>query len=226
MAAGTPVGNRAGKGVVGTIVGQGEKDLADIWITVSRKHGKSSLVHVTATSGHTFYLPEINSWVKAGELQAGDRLDVIGKDLTAIVRSVQRYVATARVYNLVVATMHTYYVVVGGVPVLVHNGEDDLCRLTLGPESKAEGISAARGDKVLPHEQRFVNESGDRNGCHSCGAKVSGWSDEHWTGDHFPARSISPRGPWTLYPHCRACTLSQGGYVRGLGKGIYEFPPG
>jgi hypothetical protein len=198
MAADGPTGNRAGKSVVGTIVGQGEKDMADISIVVSNKHGLNSLVHVTATSGHPFYLPATKNWIQAGNLKAGDRLSTVGKDLDVSVRSVRRYVATARVYNLVIAAMHTYYVVTGGVPVLVHNGEGDLCRLTLGPEGKAEGISATRGDKVLPHEQRFINESGDRNGCHSCGAQVSGWRDGHWTGDHFPARSISPKGPWTL----------------------------
>lgn len=71
----------------------------------------------------------------------------IDRDLRVSVRSVRRYVAAAQIYNLVISAMHAYYVATGGVPILVHNGEDDLCRLTLGPEGKAEGISATRGDK-------------------------------------------------------------------------------
>jgi hypothetical protein len=116
----------------------------------------------------------------------------------------------------------------GTTPVLAHNvGEDDLCKLTLGPSlkgQKAEGVTAERGDTVLAHEQRMVNESGDRNGCAACGAEKSGYKDGHWTGDHNPPNKL-PNGPWTLYPHCKACSRQQAGIVNGILREWYDdFP--
>jgi hypothetical protein len=119
-------------------------------------------------------------------------------------------------------------VVAGATPVLVHNvNEDTLCNVTLGPAingQKAEGVTAERGDTVLAHEQRMMNEFGDRNGCASCGATRSGYKDGHWTDDHNPPNKLAPNGPWTLYPHCKACSKQQGGIVRTLLKEYYDFP--
>ncbi|MGR8008751.1 hypothetical protein [Streptomyces hypolithicus] len=77
---------------------------------------------------------------------------------------------------------------------------------------------------LVAHEQRMMNEFGDRNGCASCGAAKSGYKDGHWTGDHNPPNKLSLNGPWTLYPHCKACSKQQGGIVRTLLKEYYDFP--
>ncbi|UMP07138.1 hypothetical protein [Amycolatopsis sp. EV170708-02-1] len=111
-------------------------------------------------------------------------------------------------------------------PILVHNAnQDDICDLTLGPSlrgQRADGVAAERGDKVLPHEQKMVNESGDRNGCFTCKAGQSGYRDGHWTGDHNPPNRLAPNGPWTLYPHCKDCSRRQGGIVNGLRQDWYK----
>lgn len=103
--------------------------------------------------------------------------------------------------------------------------QDDICDLTLGPDlrgERADGVTAERGDEVLPHEQKMVNESGDRNGCFTCKAGKSGYRDGHWTGDHNPPNRLAPNGPWTLYPHCKGCSLRQGGIVNGLRQEWYK----
>ncbi|MFL6077091.1 MAG: polymorphic toxin-type HINT domain-containing protein [Mycobacteriales bacterium] len=191
---------------------------------------------ITSTQHHRFWDASRAAWVDAAGLRAGDRLREPDGTLATIVavRNYQRHVTT---YNLTVTDQHTYFVVADGgawlgsgvtgdAAVLVHNAnEGDVCRLTLGPDgnSRAEGVAATHGDRVLPHEQDMVNEFGDRNGCWSCGAKESGYADGHWTGDHNPANALAPNGPWTLYPQCKVCSRQQGGIVRTIKQGFYQF---
>ncbi|MGX1367625.1 hypothetical protein RKD19_002984 [Streptomyces canus] len=213
--------------VTAEIKGVGLKYLAKVTVDVDGKEGKKT-ASVTATDGHPFWVPELHEWIDATDLQAGDWLTTRSGARVQIA-AVKRWTAlTATVHNLTVSELHTYYVLAGQTPVLVHNvNEDTLCNVTLGPAikgQKAEGVTAERGDTVLAHEQRMVNEFGDRNGCASCGATDSGYKDGHWTGDHNPPNKIAPNGPWTLYPHCKACSKQQGGIVRSLLKEYYDFP--
>jgi hypothetical protein len=74
---------------------------------------------VTATSGHKFYSPD-KGWITAGNLKPGDKLrDTNGNTVT--VRKTYEHTAKATVHNLTVNNTHTYYVIAGTTPVLVHN---------------------------------------------------------------------------------------------------------
>ncbi|MEV4562076.1 polymorphic toxin-type HINT domain-containing protein [Kitasatospora sp. NPDC049285] len=183
---------------------------------------------LTSTQHHPYWDVSTQQWTDAAELKAGDKVRTDTGSTLTIVNVTNYATGPTTAYNLTVADLHTYYVLAGTTPVLVHNiDEGRLCDLTLGPGLKgqtAEGVSAERGDKALPHEQKIINEFGDRNGCAACGDPVSGYKDGHWTGDHNPPYKVSPNGPWTLYPHCKACSLLQGGVVNGLGRGWYDFP--
>jgi hypothetical protein len=55
----------------------------------------------------------------------GDQLDTPGDGHIALV-SAHRYVKSIRTYNLTIDTVHTYYVLAGATPVLVHNCGDDV----------------------------------------------------------------------------------------------------
>ncbi|WP_165840609.1 RHS repeat-associated core domain-containing protein [Streptomyces scopuliridis] len=219
-----PQSGETGPREVTTLIqGSGDKSLTDI--TVESSDGNPA--KITATDGHPFWLPDVKEWTDAGDLQPGQWLRTSSgtwAQITAISHSTQ----STAVYNLTVDDLHTYYALAGATPVLVHNvNEDSLCNVTLGPAikgQKAEGVTAERGDTVLAHEQRMMNEFGDRNGCASCGAAKSGYKDGHWTGDHNPPNKLAPNGPWTLYPHCKACSKQQGGIVRTLLKEYYDFP--
>ncbi|MPY52918.1 hypothetical protein FPZ41_31900 [Streptomyces sp. K1PN6] len=194
--------------VTAEIKGKGLKHLVKVTIDVDGKKGDKS-ASVTATDSHPFWVPERGEWIDATDLESGEWLRTRAGTHVQIT-AVERWTAAATVHNLTVSDLHTYYVLAGATPVLAHNvNEGDLCKLTLGPNlrgQKAEGVTAERGDTVLAHEQRMVNEFGDLNGCAACGATKSGCNDGHWAGDHNPPNKLAPKGPWTLYPHCKACS--------------------
>jgi hypothetical protein len=212
-------GEVSSREIVATITGWGVKNLVEI---TTDKAGV-----VTATDEHPFWDPGKQKWVDAEDLTVGSMLQTFTGDRVRV-SSVRKFASIERVYNLTVEGVHTYFVFAGDAAILVHNAnEGTVCDLTLGPAlkgQKAEGVSAERGDTVLAHEQKMVNEYGDRNGCAACGADESGYSDGHWTGDHNPPNKLAPEGPWTLYPHCKACSRQQGGIVRTLIKEYYQFP--
>jgi hypothetical protein len=97
--------------VTDVIRGSGSKDLVDVTIDG----------HViTATANHPFYDTKRDTWVNAGDLRAGEVLR--GRDGPVRVEKVKKYsVPDQTVFNLTVAGVHTYYVVAGDSPVLVHN---------------------------------------------------------------------------------------------------------
>jgi hypothetical protein len=75
---------------------------------------------LTATDGHPFWVPDLEEWVPAGELQRGDWLRT-GSGSWVQVQSIKIRTASQRVHNLTVDDLHTYHVVAGETPVLVHN---------------------------------------------------------------------------------------------------------
>ncbi|MFG2405183.1 Hint domain-containing protein [Streptomyces brevispora] len=209
--------------VKAVIVTKTDRDYVDV--VVDTKSGPKT---IQTTEHHQFYESTKDAWTQAADLKAGQKLQNDTGGPTVVIDT-KAYTASRTTYDLSIDGLHTYYVLAGKTPVLVHNvNEGDLCNLTLGPNlkgQKAEGVTAERGDTVLAHEQRMINEFGDRNGCAACGAEKSGYKDgRHWTGDHNPPNKLSPNGPCTLYPHCKACSKQQGGIVRTLIKEYYDFP--
>jgi hypothetical protein len=93
------------------ISGTGEKTL----VTVTTAQGK-----VVATEGHLFWNPESHAWVTAGDLVVGDALLLLDGTTSAVI-AVSTATAESTVYNITVADLHTYYVLFGDTPVLVHN---------------------------------------------------------------------------------------------------------
>jgi len=76
---------------------------------------------VTTTEDHPFWNVTDGEWEPARFLDSGDKL--LGADgalleVTGIVAGSER---SAIAYNLTVEDLHTYYVLAGGTPVLVHN---------------------------------------------------------------------------------------------------------
>lgn len=111
MAADPETGERGPRGVTDTIVGDGVKELVDIEIDGDV---------VTATDGHPFWVDDEGRWVDAEDLEAGDVLLLADGD-TVTIDAVRERTEVRRVHNLTVDGIHTYYVVAGDDPVLVHN---------------------------------------------------------------------------------------------------------
>ncbi len=75
---------------------------------------------LTATHEHPFWSPSQKDWVPAGKLEPGMTLRT-DEGHTVIVTGNRSFTKRARTYNLTVDGLHTYYVLAGETPVLVHN---------------------------------------------------------------------------------------------------------
>ncbi|MGW1881296.1 polymorphic toxin-type HINT domain-containing protein [Streptomyces sp. NPDC001970] len=86
-------------------------------LTIATDDGPKKL---TATHEHPFWSPSEKRWVEAGQLQPGATL-LTHEGATVTVTNNRPFTKHARTYNLTVEDIHTYYVLAGNTPVLVHN---------------------------------------------------------------------------------------------------------
>ncbi|MER7044324.1 polymorphic toxin-type HINT domain-containing protein [Streptomyces jumonjinensis] len=207
-------GETAAKAVTAEITSNGSKDLVRITLDLDGSDGKRA-TSITATDAHPFWVPELSAWIDATDLQAGQLLQTGGGTRVQIT-AVKRWTQQARVYNLTVADIHTYYVLAGATPILVHNAD---CGSTPAYDLTRPGPYAAESIPARSQSQRFtkaekdeINRIGDWFGCHSCGASSPG--RPNWTPDHQPvSRFVRPGASQRLYPHCGPCSNRQGGLV-------------
>ncbi|MEU0529104.1 RHS repeat-associated core domain-containing protein [Amycolatopsis tolypomycina] len=94
-----------------------DKDRDFVDITVRTSDGPRTVV---STAHHPFWDATTHGWKDAADLETGDELATPG-DGRITVGFVRRYGASDRTYNLTVDSVHTYYVLAGTTPVLVHN---------------------------------------------------------------------------------------------------------
>jgi large repetitive protein len=114
--AGSPLtGRHKGPRTVLARVVHHDDDLLDLTI---RSAGRESTVHTTAN--HPSWDDTRRHRVPAGELKPGDQLES-ATDQHVTVVSAKAHPGAADMYNLSVQDLHTYYVVAGATPVLVHN---------------------------------------------------------------------------------------------------------
>ncbi|MEU2334794.1 ricin-type beta-trefoil lectin domain protein [Streptomyces sp. NPDC013172] len=106
---------------------QGARTVQHVWInhdhdlldlTIRTKNGHTATLHTTAN--HPFWDDTTHKWVAAGKLHQGDALNTITNGHAYVVAA-QPTPGTANRWNLTVQQLHTYYVVAGDVPILVHN---------------------------------------------------------------------------------------------------------
>ncbi|WP_078862833.1 polymorphic toxin-type HINT domain-containing protein [Streptomyces sp. NRRL F-5123] len=107
--------HRGGHTVTATFVNH-DADLIDLQIQGSS--GQSSVLHTTAQ--HPFWDGTTHTWVPAGQLTPGHALETAG-DTHVRVTALQVVSGVEDMYNLTVDQLHTYYVVSGSTPILVHN---------------------------------------------------------------------------------------------------------
>ncbi|MFE7752624.1 LamG-like jellyroll fold domain-containing protein [Streptomyces sp. NPDC057428] len=94
--------------------------------------------HLTTTFHHPFYDQTQSAFVDAKDLKTGDVLQT--PTGTAQVANIQLYHANTVTYDLTIGSLHTYYVLAGATPVLVHN-----CNLS----DRASAIHAAEPDEYV-----------------------------------------------------------------------------
>ncbi|MET9647223.1 polymorphic toxin-type HINT domain-containing protein [Streptomyces syringium] len=126
-------GKTAPRKVTRLIVTEDDKHFNEL--TIATRNGPKKL---TATYEHPFWSPSENRWLKASELKPGTSL--LSNDKTAVrVEANRSYDQHARTYNLTVEDLHTYYVIAGTTPILVHNS--DCKRMVLGIGEHSEKLA-------------------------------------------------------------------------------------
>ncbi|MEU0156584.1 Hint domain-containing protein [Micromonospora fulviviridis] len=109
-------GRTTAERVLALITGGGPKQLDQITVADGQHTGA-----VTATAGHPFWNPGRQAWINAGDLRPGEALAGLPSSRPVRVTGNRAYKQYLTVYNLTVANTHTYYVLAGTTPVLVHN---------------------------------------------------------------------------------------------------------
>jgi RHS repeat-associated protein len=106
--------------VTAAIKGEGAKHLVKVIIDTDGDQG-SKVAEITATDGHPFWVPELGEWIDASNLKPGQWLRTESKTLVRIAAVEEWATERSTVHNLTVSNVHTYYVMAGKAPVLVHN---------------------------------------------------------------------------------------------------------
>ncbi|MFF3911113.1 polymorphic toxin-type HINT domain-containing protein, partial [Streptomyces sp. NPDC001848] len=101
------------------IITDGDKHFDEL--TIATPTGPQKL---TATYEHPFWNASQNHWTKARDLRPGSTL-LTNDGSTVRVQTNRAFDQRVRTYNLTVESFHTYYVLAGSTPVLVHNAGCD-----------------------------------------------------------------------------------------------------
>ncbi|WP_406000906.1 polymorphic toxin-type HINT domain-containing protein [Streptomyces sp. NBC_00829] len=101
--------------VVGTIVTEDDKHFVDL--TIADEGGEAALI---ATTTHPFWVENEHRFVKAGDLKPGMLLRT-PEGKTSPIESLRFFDKRQRTHDLTINGIHTYYVLAGATPVLVHN---------------------------------------------------------------------------------------------------------
>ncbi|MCX2183748.1 Rhs family-like protein [Streptomyces sp. SKN60] len=151
-------GSTQARPVVAQIIGEGRKNLVEITIDTDGAKGDAS-EKITATDGHPIWVPSLHSWLKATDLTAGDVLRT-SSGTWVQVTEVKRWTQHKKVRNLTVAGEHTYYVLAGSAPILVHNcGDEDDFQI----EDHVEPRHVAGGAENVEGKSTFAPELSDRD---------------------------------------------------------------
>ncbi|MFE3496148.1 polymorphic toxin-type HINT domain-containing protein [Streptomyces sp. NPDC059175] len=118
-------GESGARRVTQLIVTEGDKHFNELTINTGEQTEK-----LTATHEHPFWSPSEGRWVEARDLKSGMTL-LTNDGTTVVVTGNRPFNKHARTYNLTVDDLHTYYVLAGSTPILVHN--------TCGPTTAPEG---------------------------------------------------------------------------------------
>ncbi|MGC4896185.1 polymorphic toxin-type HINT domain-containing protein [Micromonospora sp. DT31] len=211
----TDVESSAGQGRTVTNVRShaGVKKLITFTVDVDGKDG-SKTASITSTDAHLVWLPDVGMWAKAEQLKAGMWLQTAAGtwvQVTAVKRSTHQ----ERVHNLTVNGVHTYYVLAGTTPVLVHNcgqveyGSTDLSQAVIQERLKlgktGNNFAAARvvgGDGVERIEVAFSSKGLGNHAEQKLMKKFGGQIKEMYS--EFPAlhghEQVSSRPSLRGYP--------------------------
>ncbi|MGW0363063.1 polymorphic toxin-type HINT domain-containing protein [Streptomyces sp. NPDC002990] len=151
MATDPQTGETRPKQVTATITTPDDKEFTDLTLTDDASP-RGPPVAITSTSHHPYWSETRRQWVNAGNLIRGEQLhQPNGSALT--VQSTRNYPYAVTTHNLTVDDFHTYYVLAGATPVLVHN-----CNTadphSLKPTHEIEGNASTKKVKAYRDDMR------------------------------------------------------------------------
>jgi hypothetical protein len=122
-------------GAVGGLVGDAAETVFGSGLTSDiTQHGGT----LSTTFHHPFYDITQAAFVDAQNLKPGDDLQTPTGE--AVVTSVRLYHANTVTYDLTIGNLHTYYVLAGSTPVLVHNCTTDEEGYPFRPAGERDGV--------------------------------------------------------------------------------------
>jgi RHS repeat-associated protein len=160
-------GETAAEEVTDLILGEGLKELVKVGIDSEL----GATAWVTATEGHPFYARD-SGWIDAEELEIGNLLVADDADAVAVI-DLRRITQRTVVHNLTVNRIHTYFVLAGEQPVLVHNAScpvhgHDRPKQSKGKKSKGQhqkGNARRKADQARSNNVNKQNRQADRCNC-------------------------------------------------------------
>ncbi|MER5862818.1 ricin-type beta-trefoil lectin domain protein [Kitasatospora sp. NPDC002040] len=126
LAADAETGTVRAEQVTNTIVTPDDYEYTDLTLSAPQTDGTSQPdLHITSTQHHPYWNASTAHWTDAANLHPGDQVQTPDRT-TLTVKSLTNYLTRpTTAYNLTVAHLHTYYVLAGTTPVLVHNCNGD-----------------------------------------------------------------------------------------------------
>ncbi|KEF16726.1 hypothetical protein DF18_33555 [Streptomyces rimosus] len=196
-------GNTAIRKVTDHIVTDDDKHFNEL--TIATPDGPKKL---TATDEHPFWSPSAHRWLRAKELKPGSSL-LTSTHTEVKVQANRAFDQRTRTYNITVEGLHTYYVLAGSTPVLVHNARK--CKIVFeGQGGRFGDLSPGPvGDDLTAHHmpQAALNHTSREDG----GAVVMKLADHKLTRTygpngaktklaeaHLPFRTVLARDIWDM----------------------------
>ncbi|MEV4611831.1 polymorphic toxin-type HINT domain-containing protein [Kitasatospora sp. NPDC049258] len=112
--------------ILATIVGHDDVDFTEL---VVQAGGGSPEQKLTSTAHHPYWDVTTARWTDAADVKAGERLQGSAGDIVTVSHTHSYKTLPQTAYNLTVAELHTFYVLAGTLPVLVHNTDAEQCPL-------------------------------------------------------------------------------------------------
>jgi hypothetical protein len=104
---------------------------------------------ITTTADHPIWNHTDQEWQPVAALSVGDQLHTANGTQSTVVGILSYTEGQATAYNLTIADAHTYHVIAGNTPVLVHNDNEPSGTIARGPRGMT--ISIYANDHAPPH---------------------------------------------------------------------------
>ncbi|MFC4032341.1 polymorphic toxin-type HINT domain-containing protein [Streptomyces polygonati] len=145
-------GRNAGSRTVTATIVNHDNNLTDVMVKTTSGH--LSILHTTTE--HPFWDDTTHTWVPAAHLTPGHALET-ASNTHVYVKAVHTIPGAANRYNLTVNQLHTYYVLAGDTPVLVHNS-NGLCGVTSAIHDDPYLVKAAEAAGKNQRIQKEMDE--------------------------------------------------------------------